>query len=245
MANQQGEAGGRERLRAWSIHILTAIGMVPGLMALAAIFENDAPLALIWLGIALAVDSLDGPLARRYRVTEVLPRIDGAILDHVVDYTTYTLIPAIFLYRFGLVPAGFELPAAGFIMVVSLYCFANKDMKTGDNFFSGFPATWNVAVLYFYILNSDPILNLIVVLVCGVLIFVPMKFVHPFRVRLLRPVTIPLTLVWAALAVHLVLESRGAAEAATASPTAYWVFIVVSLYFLALSVWRSLRGRLG
>lgn len=245
MRHQRSEIGTGERLRAWSIHVLTAVGMLPALMALAAIFNEDAPLALIWLGIALAVDSLDGPLARRYRISEALPRIDGAVLDHVVDYTTYTMIPAIFLYRFGLVPDGFGLPAAGFILVASLYCFANKDMKTGDNFFSGFPAAWNIAVLYFYILNSDPVLNLIVVVLCGILVFVPVKFVHPFRVQLFRPWTIALTLLWAVLAVYLVLATRGGETAAAASPVAFWVFVMVSFYFLALSVWRSIRGRLG
>jgi phosphatidylcholine synthase len=70
------------------------------------------------------------------------------------------VIPALLIYRFGLVPAGWEIPAAAWIMLTSLYCLGNRDMKTGDLYFSGFPAVWNVVVLYFYVLETGPWANL-------------------------------------------------------------------------------------
>ncbi len=113
-------------------------------MSIAAILDGQAANALIWLGVAMLIDGVDGPLARRYRVAQVLPRVDGAILDHVIDYLTYAVIPAVFVYHFELLPQGLTFVGAGFVLVTSLYCFANKKAKTKDNFFSGFPAagTW-------------------------------------------------------------------------------------------------------
>ena len=46
------------------------------------------------LGLALVVDGIDGPLARRFQVAEVLPRWSGDVLDLVVDFTTYVIVPA-------------------------------------------------------------------------------------------------------------------------------------------------------
>ncbi len=233
-----------DRVRAWAVHIFTASGALAGLMSLIHIFQGDAAGALIWLGVALVIDTLDGPLARRYSIDKALPQVDGAILDHVIDYTTYALIPAIFLYYFDFMPEGWAFPAAGLILVTSLYCFANKSLKTNDNFFSGFPATWNLVVLCFYILQTPATLNLIVVLVCAALTFVPVKFVHPFRVRALRPLTMALTFVWAGLALYLVLERGANSNLASSDPLAYWGFILVSIYFLLISFWRSIRGKL-
>lgn len=230
------------RLRAWAIHILTATGALAGLMSLVEIFAGNAPMALIWLGVSMIIDALDGPLARRYRIAEVLPRVDGAVLDLVIDYATYTLIPAVFLYRFELVPEGLNIATAGFVLFTSLYCFANRDMKTRDNFFSGFPATWNLVVLYFFLLDSPAWVNLVVVLGLGVLTFVPVTFVHPFRVVMLRRLTMTMTVIWGGLALYLVLASREAVDLENSNPLAFWAFVAISFYFAGISAWRSIHG---
>lgn len=232
-----------DQTRAWAVHMLTASGALAGMMSLVHILRGDITGVLMWLGIALFIDSIDGPLARRFRINSVLPYVDGAILDHVIDYTTYALIPATLLYAFDFLPGGWGLAAAGVVVVTSLYCFANKDLKTKDNFFSGFPATWNLVVLGFYVLNTPAIVNLLFVPVFAALTFVPVKFVHPFRVKAFRPVTIVLTLTWAALTVFLVIQRESTANLMVAAPAAFWGFILVSVYFLVISFWRSVRGR--
>ena len=229
-------------LAAWAVHAFTASGVVTGLLAISALMAGDFRLALLWLGAALIIDGLDGPMARKVRVTEFAPGMDGAILDLVIDYLNYTVIPALLVYRFGLVPDGFAIPAAAWIMMTSLYCFANREMKTGDNYFQGFPAVWNLVVLYFYVTASGPWLNLLIIVALGILTFVPLKFIHPFRVVWLRPVTIAMTGVWGALACVLVLGSQPGHLPAETSPTAYWAFLVVSLYFLGICLWRSFKA---
>jgi phosphatidylcholine synthase len=224
------------RAAGWAVHAFTASGAVIGLLAMLAVIRDDARTALLWLAAALAVDALDGPIARKLRVREVLPRVDGAVLDLVVDYLTYVLVPAVFLYWFDLMPAGWGLAGAGFILLTSLYCFANVEMKTSDNYFSGFPAIWNVVVLYLWLLETPALVNAVVVLVLGVLTFVPMKFVHPVRVREARIITYSSMLVWTSCALWLVLM----APERPAWLLAPWLGSSAWLAFV--SVRRTLRG---
>ena len=233
-----------ERMKAWAVHLFTAAGAIAGLNALVHILQGDVTGVLIWLVIALIIDAADGPLARRYRVDKVLPNVDGVVLDHVIDYSTYALIPAIFLYQFKLVPAGWELAAAAVVVVSSLYCFANKKLKTEDNFFTGFPAAWNLVVLVFYLLETSPVLNLALVPIIAALTFVPIKVIHPFRVRAYRPLTITVTFLWTALAVYLVIERKSGENLLECDPLSFWAFILVSTYFIILSLIRTFRGRL-
>ena len=183
------------------VHLFTASGMIAALMAFMAIMDGSPGEALLWLSLTLLIDAADGPMARHFRVQTNLPQVDGAILDHVIDYTTYAVIPALFIATFEALPAGWNLPAAGIIMVTSLYCFSNTSMKTNDNFFSGFPAIWNLVVLYFYIFSPAPAFAAVIVALGVVLTFVPIKCIHPFRVQKLRPMTIALTFIWAFLIV--------------------------------------------
>lgn len=226
---------------AWSVHALTASGGVIGLLALIALIQGDFRGMLLWLGLALVVDGFDGPLARLARVEEVTPRFDGAALDLVVDYFNYSVIPALAIWRFGLVPEGFELLAAGFAIATALYCFGNKDMKTDDYYFRGFPAVWNLVILYFYLIGSNPWFNLAVIGALGILTFLPLKFVHPLRVRRGRGLTLAMTGVWTGLTLALVVLG-GEEPLSVTSPQIFWVWVLVSLYFVAVSVRRSLEA---
>ena len=67
------------RLGAAAVHILTASGAVLALLALRAAHQHDWQMMFVWLGIALLVDAVDGPLARRLDVKRVLPRFSGEL----------------------------------------------------------------------------------------------------------------------------------------------------------------------
>ena len=225
------------RAAGWAVHALTASGAFLGLLSMLAIIRGDAHGALLWLGVALAVDGLDGPMARRLRIRDIIPKVDGAVLDLVVDYLTYVLVPAIFIYWFALLPSywGLDLAGAGFILVTSLYCFANIEMKTSDNYFVGFPAIWNVVALYMWVLDSPPVANAIVVAALGVLTFVPVKFVHPIRVRDNRRITYGATILWTACSLGLVLLDRQA-------PWLLWPWLGASAWLAFTSLRRTFMG---
>lgn len=225
--------------QAWAVHAFTASGAVLGFLAFVAVMEGDVTAVFMWLGLALFVDAIDGTLARRVGVSEVTPSFDGAVLDNIIDYFNYVAVPAMMIYWFDLVPPGWEVPAAAAIMGASCYTFANTSVKTSDYWFSGFPALWNLVALYFFILQTGPWLNLAVIAVCIVLTFVPLKYVHPFRVRSFRAVTIPVTVLWAATTLRLTLAPEG--QAKEASPLIFWLWVSASVYFAGLSFWRSIR----
>ena len=222
-----------DRQRAWAIHAFTASGAIIAMLALTAVMNGDTATAFLWLGLALLVDGVDGPLARRYRVVEVLPRISGETLDLVVDYLTYVVIPAVMLASMGLLPSGWGTLTAGVVLAVSLYTFANRDMKTDDNYFEGFPAVWNVLVLYMWVLETNPWANLGIIALCAALTFTRIKFTHPMRVVKLRTVTLVLTALWAALSLLMVITFP------EPNVWAMWLWVALIGYFLWLTVHRT------
>lgn len=234
------EVRGR-KAAAWGVHAFTASGIVLGCLAMMATLEGDRLAAFLWLGLALFVDGIDGTLARRFKVGELIPQVDGATLDNVIDYFNYVAVPAVMIYAFELVPAGWATWTAAFIMAVSCYTFANANVKTSDYYFEGFPAVWNLIVLYLFVLQTGAWTNLAVIAACGVLTFLPIKYVHPLRVKDWRAATLPMTAIWAAASLHLVfVEHRGDGAVADA-PIVFGVWVAASVYFAALSGWRSLK----
>ena len=228
-------------LVAWAIHALTASGAVLAFFALLAIEQERWRLALLWLAAALIVDGVDGPLARRAGVIQRTPGIDGATLDLVVDYLTYVFVPAILIYRAGLVPAPYAPAAVAAILLSSLYTFARTDMKTADNFFRGFPALWNVVAFYLCMLRPGQMAGAITIGVLSALTFAPIHFVHPIRVRRYRPWLAVLTALWGVVSLALLWPGWSAP----------WMHALLSLsvtgagVLLAIGVLRTLRGPAG
>ncbi len=223
------------RLRAASIHILTAIGAVLALLALRAAHQADWQMMFVWLGIALIVDAVDGPLARLFDVKAVLPRFSGERLDLIVDYLTYVAIPAFVLTETDLLPEAFRLPAAIAILLAGLFHVSDIHSKTEEGFFVGFPAVWNIVLLYLFVLGLPPMVALAVVGGLVLLTFVPILYVHPFRVVRLRILTGLVTLAWMVVA---------AVAVANPLPSALWVQITLLAaagYFAAVGLSRSLR----
>jgi len=195
-----------KRILAFSVHVLTAIGAAVALFALLAATKGDWPLMFLWLGVALVIDAIDGPLARALNVAEVLPNWSGETLDLVVDYTTYVFVPAYAVAAGHLMPDTLAIPSAAAIAITGTLYFANRKMKTSDNFFRGFPAVWNLVAFYLLLLRPAPAIAAGMVTLFAVLTFVPIRFIHPFRVRRLRTVTVALLTLWAALALAAVKQ---------------------------------------
>lgn len=87
------------RLPGFLVHCFTAGGAALGLAALFAAVDGQFEAMFAWLGAAFVVDAVDGTLARRYRVAETVPHIDGVVLDLVVDFLTYVVVPLVALWR--------------------------------------------------------------------------------------------------------------------------------------------------
>ena len=230
----------KDKIAAWAVHGFTASGAVLGFLASISIFNNDLIGAFLWLGLALLIDGLDGSLARKIGVTDKTPNIDGSALDLVIDYLNYVIIPALMIYWFQFVPPGWEIYIPAGIVAVSLYTFANIKMKTSDYYFSGWPAIWNILVLYFYILGTNLWINLIVIIILYILTFVPIKFVHPLRVKNLRNYTIFATVLWGASTLKLVTANPNI-NLFLEEKIVMAIWILCSIYFASLCFTKSIK----
>ncbi|MDA0924187.1 MAG: phosphatidylcholine synthase [Proteobacteria bacterium] len=184
------------RIRAYSVHLFTALGASLAMLALLEAAQQDWAMMTIWLTVAFVVDGIDGPLARRYAVTENAPIIDGVLLDLIVDFLTYVMIPAYALYGSGLLPGWSGWIVVLLIPFASALYFSDTRMKTEDKSFRGFPACWNMVALALLVIVPpwEVILGLVVVLCVAQ--FLNLKFVHPVRTARWRWLTLPLALLW-------------------------------------------------
>ena len=189
------------RVRAFAIHVFTATGAALAFLALILATGEHWAAMFFCLGLALIVDGLDGPLARAFDVAEEAPRWSGDVLDLVVDFTTYVFIPAYAIAGSGLLPHALALVAGVVICITGALYFADRSMKTADNYFRGFPALWNLAAFYLYLLAPPPWIAAAGVFVLAGLTFAPIRFLHPLRVVHLRALHIALVIVWALLAI--------------------------------------------
>ena len=193
------------RYQALSVHLLTATGSVLSMLALLAAVEEKWGLMFLWLLVALIVDGVDGPLARRYDTARNWPNYDGALLDLIIDYLTYVFIPAYALFMSGLLPGWTGWIAIIAITYGSVIYFVDTRMKTKDNSFAGFPACWNMVVLVLFALKPNFWIILLIVVVLAATMFTNVKFIHPVRTERWRMISLPVCAAWVVFAVWAVV----------------------------------------
>lgn len=220
------------------MHAYTASGVVLALLAARAVIENDFRAAFFWLWLQVVVDATDGLLARRARVAERLPWFDGAALDQIVDYLTYVFVPALLVWRAALVPGAWAIPVASLMLLASAYGFNRADAKTSDHFFTGWPSYWNVVAFYLLALEWPPVFNAAVLVVFAMLVFIPIRYIYPSRMPVLRVTTNALGVVWAALMLVMLWQYPAV------SRVVLWASLVYVVYYHGLSLALHVaRGR--
>ncbi len=168
---------------AWSVHLFTATGSVAGLFTLWAILHKKYVLAFTLVGIAIAIDAADGTLARMVRIKETLPNFDGALLDNLIDFLNYVIVPGFFILCSDIIQPGWREAMASLVVLSSCYQFAQEDAKTEDHYFLGFPSYWNIAVFYLYFWQTSHWVNVGILVTLVVLVFIPVKFIYPTRLE--------------------------------------------------------------
>jgi phosphatidylcholine synthase len=191
---------------AFSVHVFTACGAGLALLAMVAAVAHDWALMFAWLGVALLLDGLDGPLARAFDTAKNAPRWSGDVLDLVVDFTTYVFVPAYAIVAAGLMPQAWALPAGFVIVVTAALYFADGNMKSADNHFVGFPGVWNLVAFYLLLIRPSAWLTVVSIAAFAVMTFLPIRFVHPVRVRRLRWLTLGVLVLWGVLALVALLH---------------------------------------
>jgi phosphatidylcholine synthase len=217
-------------LSAFLVHVFTASGAALALVALMMAVERRWDMMFLCLGVALIIDGVDGTMARRLRVADLLPRWSGDVLDLVVDFLTYVFVPAYAIVTSGLLPGPLALPAGITIVITGAIYFADREMKTADKYFRGFPTLWNAVAFYLFLLKPAPWLAAAVIGGLAVLTFVPFKFLHPFRVARLRVVNIAAVIAWSLLALIAVVQNLAPQMWVTVG------LVVIGFYFLAVGL---------
>lgn len=178
---------------AWGVHAFTASGALVGAVALLAIGAGELSRAAFLMVVALAIDSVDGALARAVRVRDVLPQVDGRRLDDMVDFLNYVIVPGVFLVAAGLIASW---AWAAVPILASAYGFSQEHAKTEDDFFLGFPSYWNVVALYLWLLEVPAAAGTALVVVLAILVFVPFKYIYPSKLLVLGRTTLATGAIW-------------------------------------------------
>jgi phosphatidylcholine synthase len=221
------------RVRAFTVHVFTATGAALALLALILATGGHWAGMFFCLGMALVVDGLDGPMARAFEVEKLLPRWSGDTLDLVVDFTAYVFVPAFAIAASGLLPHVLAIPAAIVVVITGALYFADRQMKTNDNYFRGFPAVWNLAAFYLYLLEPPEWAAVASIVVLAGLSFAPVRFLHPLRVQRWRAINIGLLAAWAILAFVAVVRDL--------SPGVYVTLplCLIAVYFFLIGLLRT------
>ncbi|WP_112873422.1 CDP-alcohol phosphatidyltransferase family protein [Paracoccus endophyticus] len=214
------------RFKALAVHLLTATGAVLSMLAMLAAVEERWTAMFAWLVVALVVDGIDGPLARRYHVKTNWPNYDGVLMDLIIDYMTYVFIPAYALFKSGLLPGWTGWIAIIAIVYGSVIYFADTRMKTRDNSFAGFPACWNMVVLVLFALRPNFWISLVVVVALAITMFTNVKFIHPVRTERWRAVSLSMAAAWVGFALWAV------AVQFHPQSWAMWGLVISSLWLL-------------
>src|SRR5215218_8358809 len=224
------------RLRAVLVHLYTASGAVLALLILVAAFQGEAVMALCLMFAAVIIDSADGLLARRFRVSEALPFFDGALLDNIVDYMTYVFAPMILLWSGGYLPSGNTgVVLAALPLLASSYQFCRVDAKTDDHFFLGFPSYFNVFAFYAIVFDPKPPLLAVLLVVCSLLVFVPVRYIYPTRTVAFRKLSLTLTALWLISYAVVLLEMP------EPDPLILGFSILYLFYYFGLSLYLSAK----
>ena len=221
---------------AWLVHLFTITGVIWACLAAVALFHGQLKQMWLWLGIALIVDGLDGTLARKAAVKIYAPSFDGTALDVLVDYLTWTFIPALFMYLY--LPFGADwVGLAMFILICtsSVFCYCNVSLKTADYYFMGLPAAWNVVAVVAWIYGTGATFNIAAVVVLSILTVAPLTFVHPFRVTQLMPVNVATSFGWIGTTAVLVAQHP---ERQLLTEVLWWV---CGGWLMLLSAYRTIR----
>ena len=195
----------QEKFLSILVHFLTGFGIVAGFFALIAVMNSNQKEAFIWLGLAFLIDSVDGTLARKFNVKKNLPNIDGKMLDSIIDFFNYVIVPSIMIYWFRYVPDQFAILIPTILIFISIFSYVNLNILTNDNYYNGFPAIWNVIILYFYIFGTSQNFNLIFLILLIFLKFSPLKCIHPLRVKKFKSLSIFFAIFWFFTSMTLIL----------------------------------------
>lgn len=215
-------------VRGYLVHAYTASTLLFAAVAMQSILEERYQLALLAMAATVIIDATDGTMARRYRVAETARRIQGELLDNIVDFLSYVGLPALFLLHADMLLAPATLWVA-LVMLASAFGFSRTDAKiAGKGFFVGFPSYWNIVIFYLWMLDTPPSLNTGLLLLLASSVLVPIRFLYITRLTRWRMLHLVLGGLWGvACIVALLLPDGPIRDVLLYGSLSYVVFYLV------------------
>jgi len=226
----------------WALHIFTASGVIFAMLSLQAVIDGRVRDGLLWLLLCQVIDGIDGPLARRIDVEIHVLKIDGTVLDLVVDYVTCVIVPVAFLASVNLLPNNLEAALIAVILLTSALWFARCDQETDDHWFNGFPGSWNIVIPSFILLNVSSNEIIFYTLVFALLSLSNFKVPHLTRVRFLRAITLPFSIIYLINLTYL-SWNYGVEINSNMKMMAQAVLLIFPLYIVLISTYRTFAKR--
>ena len=225
-----------QKLYAWFVHLFTACGALFGLLALYSIATHHFIMSFWYMLITILIDSVDGSLARLVDIKKLAP-IDGALLDNMIDFFNYVLVPCFFILVTSILPREWKLCGVILVILASCYQFTHPQAKTADHFFTGFPSYWNVLVITLFLYHIPPYVNLIIICTLVIFSFIPIKYVHLSRMtyvsnnKLVRRLLLLLTIALLIAVICMIKSYPYVSHLATIYIFSYAIFyLYTSLY---------------
>jgi len=231
----------RPAISGYALHVMTASGAAAGLLALQAVIDNNIRGALLWLLACQVLDGLDGPIARKIDVVFNAPRVDGNVLDLIVDYLTCVVVPVALMLRLNMLPPEFQTLIAAAVLLLSALWFARTDIETEDHWFNGFPAVWNLAVPTFLIFDTSQHATAIITILLAISQLTNIKFPHLVRVVRWRQITLPFGILYT-LTLFILSWNYSNTEGVSTSTLTDVIMLAFPIYIVAISLLRTFTG---
>jgi phosphatidylcholine synthase len=189
----------RAKIQGYLVHIYTASTLIFVALGIEWVLAGRFRAALIAMVVTVLIDATDGMLARRARVHETAAGIDGALLDNIVDFLSYVVLPLLFMVQADMLLSPSTLWVA-LVMFASAFGFSRTTAKLADKgFFVGFPSYWNIVAFYLWLFGSSAQFNTILLLVLSGLVFVPIRCLYVSRLKRGRSLHVILGSAWGLL----------------------------------------------
>ena len=231
----------RPAISGYALHVMTASGAAAGLLALQAVIDNNIRGALLWLLACQVLDGLDGPIARKIDVVFNAPRVDGNVLDLIVDYLTCVVVPVALMLRLNMLPPEFQTLIAAAVLLLSALWFARTDIETEDHWFNGFPAVWNLAVPTFLIFDTSQHATAIITILLAISQLTNIKFPHLVRVVRWRQITLPFGILYT-LTLFILSWNYSNTDGVSTSALTDVIMLAFPIYIVAISLLRTFTG---
>ncbi len=214
---------------AYAVHMFTASGLVFALLAMYYVTsKHNLQWYFIFLTVTTVIDAVDGTLARKFKVKEFAATVDGALLDNIIDFITYSFLPAYFMFSSEILDNPYAIIASIVVLFVSGYQFCQTNAKTDDHYFVGFPSYWNITIMFLYWMQLGTVINFWFIMVLAVSAFIPVRYIYPSRTKPLMVPTLIITVPWTFAILYVLIWSF---KAPPLWFMYYSLFVIVYYYF--------------